>query len=241
MAALLMTRPLAAARRFVAALPGDLRAGLAVSYAPLMEIRPAGAAVDLGEARGVIFSSAHAVAIASRETAARCPAYCVGAQTTAAAAAAGWQAQQAGACADALVAALLRQRPPAPLLHLRGAHGRGDIAARLQGGGLPCAEQVVYDQLLLDLPPQARGLLAAQTDVIVPLFSPRTARHFAGLCPDGANLHLIALSPAVAEPLKRLNHKTLRVSKAPDAAAMADAVRDAAQAVSPLEGSGDAE
>lgn len=241
MVPLLMTRPMEAARRFVAGLPDDLRAALQVTHAPLMEIRPRTVSLDASSFRGVIFTSAHAVAIASRETAARRPAFCVGPHTTAVARQAGWQAECVGACAEELIVTLLSQRPPAPLLHLRGAHGRGAVAERLSGAGLPCEEQVVYDQALLPLSEAARRLIAGPTGVIVPLFSPRTARHFASQCGDAGNLHLVALSKAVAEPLECLNFKTLRVSGAADSKAMTQAVRDAADAVSRLEGSEGAE
>ncbi|WP_342586077.1 uroporphyrinogen-III synthase [Leisingera sp. ANG-M1] len=231
-----MTRPLAAAKRFTAGLPADARAGLQVVHAPLIEIRPAGTPVQLDGAKGVIFTSANGVETASRETTARLPAYCVGERTAQAAMETGWTASCAGICADELVAALLQQRPEGPLLHLRGAHARGNIAQRLEDAGLPCREQVVYDQVLLPLTEEAQAVLSAQNDVIVPLFSPRTARHFANLCGDAANLHLIALSQAVAEPLKGLNCKALRVSKAPAAKAMAAAVLDAAAQLTRLEG-----
>ncbi|KIC20503.1 uroporphyrinogen-III synthase [Leisingera sp. ANG-Vp] len=241
MAALLMTRPLAAAESFVAGLPDAECADMQVIYAPLIEIRPANAPVLLRDAEAVIFTSANGVAAASRETAARLPAFCVGQRTAKAAAAEGWEASCLGTCADELVAALASQCPEAPLLHLRGAHARGEIAQRLTDAGLICREQVVYDQVLLPLPEEAQAAIAAQNDVIVPLFSPRTARHFANLCGDGANLHLIALSQAVAGPLKGLKCKTLRVSRAPDAQAMGEAVLDAAAQLSRLEGKDRAE
>ncbi|WP_264213960.1 uroporphyrinogen-III synthase [Leisingera thetidis] len=241
MVPLLMTRPLAAAERFVAGLPGPERAGLRVIFAPLMEIRPAQAPIAMNGVTGVIFTSANGVAAASRETETRLPAYCVGERTARAAAEAGWKAACLGHCADDLVAALLSQPRAGPLLHLRGAHARVAIAARLANGGIPCREQIVYDQVLLPLPAEAQAVLSAQSDVIVPLFSPRTARHFANLCGDASHLHLIALSQAVAEPLKILNFKVLRVSKVPDALAMTEAVLDAAAQLSRLEGKGRAE
>lgn len=241
MVPLLMTRPLAAAERFVAGLPDGARADLQVIYAPLLEIRPAKAPVQLGDAKGVIFSSANGVAAASRETTARLPAYCVGQRTAKAANEAGWAASCLGACADELIAALAGQGPEGPLVHLRGEHARGEIALRLTGAGLICREQAVYDQVLLPLSEAVREAIAAQNDVIVPLFSPRTAHHFANLCGDAANLHLIALSQAVAGPLKGLNCKTLRVSRAPDAQAMQEAVLDAAAQLSRLEGKDRAE
>ncbi|NSY37362.1 uroporphyrinogen-III synthase [Leisingera sp. ANG59] len=241
MVPLLITRPLKAAERFVSGLPAAALAGIRVIYTPLMEIQQLQAQIEMRGVKGVIFTSANGAEAASRETLVRLPAYCVGERTAQAAAEMGWQAEALGQCADELTAALLQQRPAAPLLHLRGAHTRGSIARRLTEAGLPCGEQIVYDQALLPLTAEAQAALAAQTDVIVPLFSPRTARHFANLCGDASHLHLIALSQAVAEPLKGLNCKALRVSKAPDAPAMAAAVLDAAAQLSRLEGKGRAE
>ncbi|OBY25872.1 uroporphyrinogen-III synthase [Leisingera sp. JC1] len=241
MVPLLMTRPLEAAERFAASLPAEALAGLQVIYAPLMEIQVVQAPVRMQGIKGVIFTSANGVEAASRETAVRLPAYCVGERTAQAAAELGWQAEALGTCADELAATLMQRRPEAPLLHLRGAHARGSIAQRLTDAGLPCGEQIVYDQVLLPLTEEAQTVLSAQNDVIVPLFSPRTARHFANLCGDGSHLYLIAFSEAVAEPLKGLNCKALRVSKAPDAPAMAAAVLDAAAQLSRLEDRGRAE
>ncbi len=235
MVPLLMTRPLAAAERFVAGLPQEARAGLQVIYAPLMQIRPIQAMVSLDGVKGVIFTSANGVEAASRETAVRLPAFCVGERTAATAVNAGWQAISLGQCADELVGRLLQKPPKAPLLHLRGGHARGRIAQRLTDGGIPCSAQIVYNQVLLPLSVEAQAALSAKTDVIVPLFSPRTACHFASLCRDAAHLHLIALSGAVAGPLKSLNCKVLRVSKEPSAEAMAEAVLDAAAQLSRLE------
>ncbi|MGR3761305.1 uroporphyrinogen-III synthase [Roseobacteraceae bacterium NS-SX3] len=235
MAGLLMTRPRTAAERFVAGLPASVTGALQVVYAPLMRIEARPGGIGLDGVKGVIFTSANAVEAASSATAQRCSAYCVGTNTTSAAARAGWQAECLGRDAGELAAELLQRRPEAPLLHLRGSHSRGDVAARLSAGGIPSGEQVVYDQVLLPLTAEAQSAIAGQTALIVPLFSPRTAEHFASLCGTAGNLHLIALSTAVAEPLKTLNCKDLRICSAPDAKAMAEAVRDAAGQLTRLE------
>ncbi|MFW8633940.1 uroporphyrinogen-III synthase [Cribrihabitans pelagius] len=241
MAGLLMTRPLEAAQRFVASLPEAALEGVEVIYAPLISIEPLAGPLDLGPARAVIFTSANGVAAASRETGRRLPAYCVGPRTTAAAAAEGWQAVRAGATAEELVADLVRHKPPGPLLHLRGSHARGEVAQRLAAAGNECREQIVYRQELKPLSARALEALAARDGVIVPLFSPRTARQFAGFCATAPNLHLIALSLAVAEPLKGLNCKALQVCTSPDAGAMAQAVQDAAAGLRRLEDGGAAQ
>ena len=62
-------------------------------------------------------------------------------------------------------------------LYLRGRHTSRDLAARLNAGGRTAREQIVYDQRAVPLSPTALSALRAGP-VIVPLFSPRTARLF---------------------------------------------------------------
>lgn len=237
MPVLLMTRPLEAARRFAVALPEAVQTRLEILFSPLVEIRPIEGTPDASGARGLIFTSANGVAAA--EAPRDLPAYCVGDATAAAAAAAGYRALACGGTADALVEHLLRLRPDGPLLHLRGTHARGDVAERLTAGGLPCTGQAVYDQVLVPLTAQARAALLAQPPVIVPLFSPRSAQHFSRLCPADARPVLLAFSDAVAEPLKTLNYKDLQICKTPTAAAMAQAVQDAAGGLARVESGSD--
>ena len=233
--ALLLTRPQEASARFVSQLPQDLQAGLQVLHAPLMQICPLGNQISYEGYQGVIFTSANGVAAAGHASGSL-PAYCVGQRTTEAAKEAGWQAQFCGANAAALVDQLSAAPPLSPLLHLHGHHTRGDVANQLTALGLPCKGQLIYEQQLLPLSTKVKREISAQSNVIVPLFSPRTARHFASLGLDHVNLTLIALSESVAAELKGLNYKELRVSKAPDAISMAEMVRDAAVRLAHLEG-----
>lgn len=242
MLSLLMTRPRAASERFVALLPTALRDRITPVYAPLIGIEPVAGRIACENARGVIFTSANGVAMAGRLGGpGTLPCFCVGQETTRAAQRAGWQAQFAGVNADALIETLTRQRPDAPLLHLRGAHARGDIAGRLTAAGLQTREQAIYDQRLLPLTDEAARLLDGDGPVIVPVFSPRTARHFADLHEGAAPLFLAAISAAAAEPLEILRCSALIVAERPDAAAMAVAVEKLATQASRLEGATDAQ
>lgn len=232
--ALVMTRPQDASIRFVSLLPDALQADLTIIYAPLLQITPWAEPVSFDGYKGVIFSSANAV------SAVGCspndfPAFCVGKRTCQVAKDAGWAAHFGGATADELVQWLATTLPEAPLLHLHGKHTRGDIAARLTAIGLPCNGIISYEQQLLPLTAAALREIDAQNSVIVPLFSPRTARHFASLGLDQKNLSLIALSEAVADELKDLKCNSLQVSKAPNADSMIDMVRDAAHRLAHLE------
>ena len=233
--ALLMTRPQEASLRFVAQLPAELQAQLEVIYAPLMRIRALDVTVDFDGYKGVVFSSANGV-LAAGQAPASLPAFCVGQRTTKAAEQAGWRAQCCGATAAELIVYLCDARPATPLLHLHGRHTRGDIAQSLTAAGLLCEGQTIYEQQLLALTGEVAQKIQAQDRVIAPLFSPRTARHFASLGLDQVNLSLIALSQAVAVELKGLNYKDLQVSKTPDAHSMSVMVRDAAVRLAHLEG-----
>ena len=79
---LLLTRPHPGAAQFLDRLSPALRDGAVIS--PLIEIAPTGVGVDLAPFAGVIFTSANGVAHAPKGDGR--PAFCVGPQTTAAAA-----------------------------------------------------------------------------------------------------------------------------------------------------------
>ncbi|AVO37191.1 uroporphyrinogen-III synthase [Pukyongiella litopenaei] len=218
---LLMTRPPAASDRFVADLPEPVRDRTDIVASPLIGIDPLPVTLSLAGVAGLLFTSANGVAASAALTGNRdLPAYCVGEVTAQAARDAGWDATCVGLDARELVAALTRSRPAAPLLHLRGVHASGDIAGDLTAAGLPTRAQAVYDQQLLAPTPEALGVLTGAVPVIAPLFSPRTARHFATL-PATAPLHLLALSEAVAEPLRALEFRELLIAAQPDAASTA--------------------
>jgi len=239
---LLMTRPEEPAKRFVTRLPPELRARLHVVYSPLIGIEPLAHEVDFDDARGLIFTSANGVSVAARLTTHRdLPCFCVGAATTRAAQNAGWTAQTAGSNAEGLIATLHKTRPDGPLLHLRGRHARGNVAARLGVLGLPTMERVIYDQPLLPLTKAAVQILRGPNPVIAPLFSPRTARQFANSVTGDAPLYLAALSEAVAKPLRSLNYNSLLVSPAADATAMAGLVAQLVNDAGWVEGTGSAQ
>lgn len=222
---LLMTRPDASSRRFYDQMPGYLRKRLDLLVSPLIDIEYLNTPIDFGNARGVIFSSAHGVAAASSASDRRdLPVFCVGQATVQAAKDAGWVAQCLGQSAEEVVENLLTSGMRGPLLHLSGCHTRGDISGRLTRSGCPTRKLVVYDQVLCPLSEEARRRINSRELVIAPVFSPRTARQLVSQCPSKAGLHLVALSAAVAEPLSELADATLSIAKEPIADAMVRAV-----------------
>ena len=217
-----MTRPAAAGTRFVDSLSPDTRARITPIFSPLIKIEPTGAPVDMTGITGAIFTSANGVRFAP--PGAGRPAYCVGAATTEAAAQQGWHASQRGDTAADLIDSLRDAPPDGTLLHLSGVHTRGAVAATLSAAGLQVRHIAVYDQTLCPLSPDARQALLHGTPVIVPLFSPRTAQHFAAQAPTLQHAHLVTLSAAVADCSAADTAATLTICAQPTGASMADAI-----------------
>jgi len=239
---LLMTRPRAAAEKFVADLPEWVSAVFPPVHAPLMQIVPIESVPDLTGYRGLIFTSANGASQAGRMVGDRSlPVWCVGPATTRTAQNLGWRAEMRGENAAELSESLLNDPPPAPLLHLRGCHVTGDIAGELSKAGLPCEDLAIYDQRLLDLTPEAIDLLNGSGDVIVPLFSPRSARQFADCCPDHARPHVIVISQAVADEVKGLKLNSLHICRVPNSDAVAAEVVNLCTALHRVEGKGSAQ
>lgn len=229
---LLMTRPEEASRRFVGSLSAEVRAGLEVVTAPLFRVITDATQPDISRYDGVVFSSSNAVRATHPQPGKA--AYCVGAQTTALARAAGWQAQCMGQTAADLIASLPQIQPDLPLLHLRGEHSRGNIAQNLCSADLRCDEYVIYHTQTLPLTAEIRQRVS-QIPTIAPVFSPRSAALFRDKFKGKETLYLVALSKAVAAELSDVAHQQLDVAPAPDAASVKALVEALFQKLSRVE------
>ncbi|WP_323763882.1 uroporphyrinogen-III synthase [Marinovum sp.] len=231
--ALLLTRPRPDAESFLADLRRLVTPGRVV-ISPVLRIVPTGEVPDLSGVAALIFTSVNGVRCYAGPPGLR--AFCVGRKTTAAARQAGLQAELAGESADQLVAHLTRLRPEGALLHLRGAHARGAVAARLTQEGLGTRELIVYDQQACGFTHEAHVLLEQERPVVLPLFSPRSAEIVAGQAGARAPLWIVALSPAVARGASLLTPERLVIAARPDRAAICAAVAGVLRRGSPLEG-----
>lgn len=224
---LLLTRPEAGADRFAAQLRARLGEGIRILASPLLAphwLRPP---VPPGPWGAVIFTSESAVGALCALGAPPGLAICVGDQTTATAQKAGFAARSAGGDVSALIELIRNAPPTGPLLYARGQDTTGDLAKRLTALGFPVTELVVYEQRPTPLASEAMQLLAGQTPVIAPVFSPRTASLLAkdaAVRERTAPLWVAALSPAVAAPLEQARPERMVCAARPDAAAMLDAV-----------------
>ena len=180
---ILLTRPEGASRRFAAqveALGGEC------VIAPLMRIVavPHDSA-RLHAARRLVLTSVHAVPAAG--PGAGRMAFCVGPATAQAARDAGFEVVEGPGDAARLAPMLAGE---AGLLHPHGHH----VTA-----GLPVEGMVVYDQIALPLPESGCAVLAGARPVLLPLFSPRSAR-LARAAIEGATAPVqpLAISAAAA-------------------------------------------
>jgi uroporphyrinogen-III synthase len=218
---LLLTRPLAGSQAFWEALDKKTRQILRPVFSPLIKIVPL--ASPESQVGSAIFTSAHGVENGPQGQGKT--AYCVGAMTTQAAVDAGWNAVQKGETADQLVELLSNTAIDQPLTHFAGTHTRGDIARRLTSGGISTQYRAVYDQQLCPLTDAATEALSSNFPLLVPLFSPRTAGGFAHQTQGHKHLHIVALSPEVADQVSEVKVQNLSVCDRPTRAAMIDAVQ----------------
>ncbi len=218
---LILTRPKAASDRFIASLSTEISEKVGIIRSPLIEIVGLPAQIDWNGVRGVIFSSSNGVRYAGPGRG--LPAYCVGTATTEAAREAGWDAIRAGRDADELVQFLIEAKPPSPLLHLAGVYRWGDVHVRLNEQGIAAQIVEVYDQQLRSLNKKALAALQSGLPMLVPLFSPRTAKEFAAQYRGTGPLHLVAISDQVMNELADLHAVSRDIADEPTA----DAVRDA--------------
>lgn len=216
----LLTRPKVQSQRFAALLKGQVPQAQ-IEIAPLLEIKKSSHIPDLEGLSGVIFTSQNAVLPAPVSG---LTAWCVGERTANAALSAGWNAQAAKGDAHALVKLINAKRPSGRLLHLRGEVSRGQVAQRLKALGFDVSEEIVYTQPLLPASKAMKERLSGENPVILPLFSPRTARHFADVSDVKAPLHIVALSQAVADELGDIRYETCEIAPRPDVEAMLEAI-----------------
>lgn len=212
-ATLLLTRPMPDSRRIAAML-----ADWPVVIAPILRIEPvAHDAAALQAAPGLVFTSGHAVASAGPGQGRL--ALCVGSRTGDLARAAGFDVREGDGFAESLLP--LIATAGMPLIHPHGRH----LARRLPVPGV-----VVYDQLPQPLTPEALALLSRPDPVVLPLFSPRSARLLSqALAGAVAPLWVVAISDAALAAFEAPAARAV-VAARPDAPALVAAIGQIARA-----------
>ncbi|MEM9049781.1 MAG: uroporphyrinogen-III synthase [Pseudomonadota bacterium] len=234
---LLLTRPLAQAQSFAARAVAACSGRVRPIIWPLIRIEDEPVALALDGVQALLFTSSNAVQAFARLSDRRdLPALCVGDVSAAAARAVGLTASSAqgdvGALARLAAAAYL---PGAgAYMHLRGHDMAGDLAGALRAEGIHVREAVVYAaRPAMTVPDMAATALTGRQPKIVTIFSPRTARLFAGFAGQAADTGAawalqeavaVAISRAAADPLTDLGFAGLMVAARPDSDAMCSAL-----------------
>ncbi|MEM8553266.1 MAG: uroporphyrinogen-III synthase [Pseudomonadota bacterium] len=216
-APILLTRPKAQADAFARRIEDVMGPGEIV-ISPLLEIVPKGTPPDLDRFDAIVLTSANAVTTWSIKANEGMVAYCVGDATARAAKAAGFAVKSASGDWRALAKVLSAERPFGRLLYLRGEHTVGDLKHTLSVCGLDVSEQIVYAQNARDLTPEAAKVLAKPHPVLIPVFSPRSAKLLGPhLNAAAAETHIAAISPAVRDALPVQTVSRLEVATHPTA------------------------
>ena len=218
---LLLTRPDAQSRGFLAECEEVVGGRIPVVIAPVMKIVDVGDIPDLDRFETIIATSSHAVRRLGADGVLR------GRKVAAVGEVTAELARGFGAKAEALGqdgAEFLDncEEIKAPCLYVRGAHVRLDLASELLGRGIACEETVVYDQVAQPLGRAAEALLAGALPVIAPVFSARTAELLGRTTDIRAPMTVIAMSPAVAAAWSGVGD--LRIVAEPTSDAMSRAV-----------------
>ena len=220
MPTVLITRPDPGCTEFADMVRGVL-GDVPVVKSPVMRIEEQGDLPCLDDIRALILTSRQGVAqFVARSACRGLPVYAVGDGTAQAARAAGLNAQSARGDAADLVAFILEQGAPGPMLHLRGAHAAGDVAGALQSVGIDAREAVIYAQTPQELSAEALDLLAGKTPVVLPLFSPRSSALLFDQVTPRAPVLVLAISDAVAKTVPSGLAMQVQTVGRPDAAAM---------------------
>lgn len=224
--ALLLTRPAAASQRFADGFRARFGADWPIVISPLMETRLLSPDLPETPFAHVAFTSETAVAAYSRLTRDRTPTtWCVGQRTAQAAQAAGFAARQGQGDAETLIKLIRTERPAGPFLWPHGAHLARDLAADLGAAGFDVTSLQVYAQRAIGPTAEAMALLAGDSPVLLPLFSPRSARLAAdAFAAHVAPIRVAALSQAVAKAAAGLSPERLSIARTPESECLLDAL-----------------
>lgn len=225
---ILLTRAQAQSERFAAQIVARYGAGVDVALHPLVDICPLDVDLALDGVSALAFTSENGVLAYAALTARRdMPAFCVGRKTARCATELGMSAHDADGALQDLVALIVKTVPQqARVLHLHGRHQTGNLASLLRVKGWNADELAIYDQRARAPSAAFFQLVRGQTPLVVPLFSPRSAKLFFSALPEDAapKLRLIAISQACFDAIPEPHQAHARVLDHPNADTMLEAL-----------------
>ena len=186
---------------------------------PVLKARPiANALLDLSGVDALAFTSGHAItAFAALSSERDLPVFTVGEASALLARLEGFS-KVASADGDVrALAELIADLRPGRVLNATALEAAADLPALLAKRGVPAAATPVYDTL----PTEAAPSLAEIDAVLV--HSLKAARLIAGVLGhrnEAARIDVYAISAAVAEPLRAVKPRALKIAKTPDEVAL---------------------
>lgn len=222
---LLLTRPDAQSRRFAALFRARFGANWPVVFSPLTEIAFLPCDLPAGLPSDIVFTSENAVAAFSRLSRDRhATAWCVGTRTEAAAREAKFTATRRGPGDwTGLARLLIEAGEVRRVLHPRGVHAAGDLPGALGSAGIETVSVPIYDQKELPPTAEALDLMQGSRPILLPLFSPRSARLAAcAFAAAKAPLRIATISAAADAAASDLPATARAIAARPDGDAMLD-------------------
>lgn len=221
----LLTRPKAQSERFAMQIDPE---SAQIVIAPVMEIIPVQGDFPTCDGELVVTSeNALRTMPATYQQPGR-RVWCVGNRTARVATDMGLDAISADGDVNDLYNLLMRRENPQPLLHLTGEH---QASPRLRH--VPGLTQIIsYHQAALPPDPVVTEYMRGEVPLIVPLFSPRSARLFWKAYPaHQAEVHVVAISAAVAEACTECSATKIVIAARPDGDNMKKMVADLVQVI----------
>ena len=222
---ILLTRPRDQALGFAEALVklGVIPKNILID--PIQKIEGVEVSYDFTSVRALLITSANAVAYLPADLiGSNLPTFCVGKATTRAALKRGLMAQHLAATAQGLCNVLSAQVPRGLLLHLRGTHTSLDFEVHFWDTPIEAQNLIIYRQTTQELGFETYKLLRGVDPIILPVFSPRSARLLCELDLNWALHTSVVISEEVADPCRAAGFGEVIVSAEPTAASMLGAL-----------------
>lgn len=222
---ILVTRPIDQALRFAKDLENAGVKPEKILIDPILQINALDVTFDFSNVRGILITSKNALRhLPAGLIECGFPAYCVGSSTTRLACECGLVAKNMGKTAKELANALAKISPKGLLVHVRGSFTTIDFSNHFLGTELKIKNLITYHQTEQPLKPETQNLLQAGRDVVVPLFSTRSAQSFCKMKYSWTRHTAVVISENVAKYCEKAGFGQIIVSLQPDARSMLEAI-----------------